>query len=222
MTTLFHPASPGSKSRAFLWQVPTIEEDCNELHRRYREGDQKAKEKIILKCVPMAILIAIRFEPPPPYDINDLIAEGVFGIMKAIEKFRPELGFSFTTYAAWWIYGFITRFVHSHQSPDCESVEAIMDFLTGTEPVPTEEMPHGTFDYLIDDEFVQTLERQVDIKKILSTVGGRERKILESLLNQKTIRAIGREWSISGQRVSQIYYRTLKIIQDRLQINKRR
>ncbi|RLI83608.1 hypothetical protein DRP04_00855 [Archaeoglobales archaeon] len=215
--TLFFPASHSAKVQGFHWQVPTIEESCNELHEQYRKGDEKAKEKIILKCVPMAILIAVRFDPPPPYDIDDLVTEGIFGIMRAIEKFRPELGFSFTTYAAWWIYGFITRFIHSHQSPDCESVETIMDLLTGTEAV--EEIPHGTFDDLIDSDFDTMLENQLDLTKILSLVHGRERKILEGLLEQKSLRTIAKEWSISGQRVSQIYHRVIRAIQNQLQKN---
>ena len=215
--TLFFPTSSGPKTRSLLWQVPEIKESCNELYRQYREGNLEAKEKIILKCVPMAILIAIRFNPPPPYDIDDLIAEGIFGIIRAIEKFRPELGFSFTTYVAWWIYGFITRFIQSHQSLDSESVETIMDFLTGTESISMEELPHGAFEHLIDDESMAIFERKLDLKKILSFVEGRDRKILEDLLNQKTIRAIGKEWSISGQRVSQIYQRIVKTIKNQLQ-----
>ena len=212
----FFSSSLSPKSRPFLWQVPMIDENCNELFQRYRNGDEAAREKIILKCIPMAILIAIRFDPPPPYDIDDLIAEGVFGIIRAIEKFRPELGYSFTTYAAWWIYGFITRFLQYHQSPNSESVETIMDFLAGTEPISREEVPHGAFDELIDHEVVETLENKVDLQKILSLVDGRKRKVLENFLTGKSFRSLGKEWSISGQRISEIYRSAIQIVKKRL------
>ena len=34
---------------------------------------------------------------------SDLIQEGIFGLVKALEKFNPSLGFKFSTYASWWI-----------------------------------------------------------------------------------------------------------------------
>lgn len=49
-------------------------------------------------------------------DIEDLYQEGIFGIMRAIDKFDVDLGYSFSTYATWWIRQTVTRSIEEHGS----------------------------------------------------------------------------------------------------------
>lgn len=79
-----------------------------ELSRRVKKGDKHARERMIRSNLRLVINIAkkyIHFGIP----MSDLIEEGNMGLMKAVEKFKPQKGFRFSTYAAWWIKQAITR-----------------------------------------------------------------------------------------------------------------
>ncbi|MCX2780018.1 sigma-70 family RNA polymerase sigma factor [Microbulbifer thermotolerans] len=68
------------------------------LLRRFREQRQK-----LIQCnLRLVIAIAKRFRNPS-IPFIDLIQEGNVGLMKAIERFKPQMGYRFSTYAYWWI-----------------------------------------------------------------------------------------------------------------------
>ncbi|WP_406827876.1 RNA polymerase sigma factor RpoD/SigA [Microbulbifer sp. ARAS458-1] len=63
----------------------------------------KAQRKKLIQCnLRLVIAIAKRFRNPSVPFI-DLIQEGNVGLMKAIERFKPQMGYRFSTYAYWWI-----------------------------------------------------------------------------------------------------------------------
>ena len=51
-------------------------------------------------------------------DFNDLIEEGNLGLMYALDKFDPERGFRFSTYATWWVRQCIERAIMNQKSYD--------------------------------------------------------------------------------------------------------
>ena len=79
-----------------------------ELSRRVRKGDKLAREKMIRSNLRLVINIAKRYSYLG-IPLMDLIEEGNVGLMKAVEKFDPNKGYRFSTYAAWWIKQSITR-----------------------------------------------------------------------------------------------------------------
>ena len=79
-----------------------------ELSNRIRKGDKQAREKMIRANLRLVISIAKRYVNLG-VPLSDLIEEGNLGLMKSVEKFDPEKGFRFSTYAAWWIKQGISR-----------------------------------------------------------------------------------------------------------------
>ena len=78
------------------------------LGRRIQSGDPEAREHMIRANLRLVVSIAKRYGDRG-LSIQDLIAEGNVGLLKAVEKFDPEAGCRFSTYATWWIKQSIRR-----------------------------------------------------------------------------------------------------------------
>ncbi len=67
------------------------------------------EEKFIVANLRLVISIAKRYAWNKSLDLNDIIQEGNFGLMRAVERFEYRLGYKFSTYATFWIRQVITR-----------------------------------------------------------------------------------------------------------------
>ena len=80
--------------------------------RKVQKGDIDARNRLIESNLRLVVSIARRYQNQG-VSFMDLVEEGNLGLMRAVEKFDPELGFRFSTYATWWIRQRVDRAVMS-------------------------------------------------------------------------------------------------------------
>lgn len=74
------------------------------------EGDMEAAHKLVTSHLRLVVKIAMKYRGYG-LPIGDLVSEGNIGLMRAVKKFDPDMGFRLSTYAMWWIKASITEFV---------------------------------------------------------------------------------------------------------------
>ena len=109
---LFKGPAPAVATTRHAQVFPVLSEaEEKELIRRWKmDGDQQALDRLIESHLRLVPRIARKFSG---YGIavSDLISEGHVGLMQSVERFKPEKGFRFSTYARWWIKAAILNFI---------------------------------------------------------------------------------------------------------------
>jgi RNA polymerase sigma-32 factor len=95
-----------------IWRFPLLEhEEEIMLAERWREhGDTEAAHELVTSHLRLVAKIAMGYRGYG-LPVEDLVAEGNIGLMKAVKKFEPERGFRLSTYAMWWIKAAITEYI---------------------------------------------------------------------------------------------------------------
>jgi RNA polymerase primary sigma factor len=100
---------PGYFARIGTGKLLNHQEEID-LSKRAKKGDKAARKRLIEKNLRLVVAIAKKSRGRGlPFE--DLIQEGNIGLMRAVEKFDPDRGFRFSTYATWWIRQAVQRAV---------------------------------------------------------------------------------------------------------------
>jgi RNA polymerase primary sigma factor len=100
---------PGYLARIGKGKLLTHQEEID-LSKRVKKGDKAARKRLIEKNLRLVVSIAKKSRGRG-LSFEDLIQEGNIGLIRAVEKFDPDRGFRFATYATWWIRQAVQRAV---------------------------------------------------------------------------------------------------------------
>ena len=179
--------------------------------RAVREGSARAREKLILHNLALVVATAVRFTGRGQR-LEDLVQEGICGLIKAVEKFEPERGYRFGTYALWWIRAYLVRSTATPLSRDGEprGFDVSLD-----EEIPGSDVTR--LEALVDEGPLpeETLARSEErrqlraaLQRVQKPMGPVAWEIVTTrLLEQdepRTLREIGEARGISRERVRQI------------------
>ena len=110
------PAVAGDESgKGYLHEIrrfPMLEREQEfELARRWREhGDRGAANQLVTSHLRLVVKIAMGYRGYG-LPVSEIISEGNVGLMQALNRFEPEKGFRFTTYAMWWVRASIQDYI---------------------------------------------------------------------------------------------------------------
>ena len=109
-----------NESKSFVkkaMSLPLLEEkhELNLANKWKNKNDENALHELIQAHMRLVVSYAVKYKNYG-LSLNDLIQEGNIGLMKAAQKFEPDKGFRFSTYASWWIRASIQDFLLKHWS----------------------------------------------------------------------------------------------------------
>jgi len=156
-------------TRAYLKEIGrhkllTRQEEL-ELARALRRGDDAARKRLIQSNLRLVVSIAKRYQNRD-MNFQDSIQEGNLGLLTAVNKFDPERGFKFSTYATWWIRQAISRAL-ADKARTIRIPVHMLDIMSKLRKVLNKQ--------------IKELGRQPTIEELAQATGWKEEKIAQAL-----------------------------------------
>jgi RNA polymerase primary sigma factor len=205
-------------------RVLTREEEVI-LSKKAQKGNRAARIELVQNNLPFVVAVAKKHMGRGAR-LDDLIQEGNFGLLKAIEHFDPERGNRFATYAVWWIRAYITRYLKDNRSQvrGGEKDRGMMRDLSLDAAVGDEDGDVSHLDRLVgeeegpESEFLSEEhadEVRVALSLVKKRIGDLGWDIVEHRLSQDeptTLEEIGKRWGVSRERVRQVELKTKQFL----------
>ena len=134
--------------------------------RLVAKGDELARKRMIESNLRLVVKIARRY-CNRGLALLDLIEEGNFGLIRAVEKFDPERGFRFSTYATWWIRQTIERAIMNQTRPIRLPIHVVkeLNVYLRAARLLTQELDHEP----TPEEIAELVDKPIeDVKRLLS------------------------------------------------------
>ena len=90
--------------------APPTKEECDKLFEKMLSGSDEARKELIERHIRLVASIALKFRQTN-VQMDDIMAEGIQGLVVALDKFDHTRGIKLSTYAAWWIRQRIQRLI---------------------------------------------------------------------------------------------------------------
>jgi RNA polymerase sigma factor (sigma-70 family) len=149
-TRLASAVRAGIRAREQLWQPGELTAECRRQLEHTARAGQRAAAEFASANLRLVVSVARRYQHRG-LELADLIQEGNLGLMRAVERFDPGLGFKFSTYAIWWIRQAITKAIAGSAS---------------TIRLPVHVRDKATALRAAEDRLQQTLHRSPSIEEI--------------------------------------------------------
>ena len=191
------------------------------LAKRMRTGDISARNALIQANLGLVVMFARRYLRPG-LPLLDLVAEGNLGLFTSADRFDPEMGFRFATYAKWWVLhgirSVLKRFNESQGMPaptsSCDAPEAHLPDVAGRDPeTATAWQVEGTIDAADPEQeppqIAQINQRSILLKRAMEMLSERERAIVSARYalageDEQTLAMLAGRFNLSIERVRQI------------------
>jgi RNA polymerase primary sigma factor len=202
---------------------PLSREEEHALALRAGRGDASAEQKLVRHNLALVLAIA-RKQRRGTVRLDDLVQEGNVGLMRAVEKFDPQAGTRFSTYAVWWIRAYVGRYLREARSmvrprsgavaqPDVSLDAAIGENDDATHLELLEDDGVGPEGWYLSAESDRSVREA--LAKVRKRIGELGWDIVHDRLEQdspRTLDEIGRRWGVSRERVRQVEVRTRRFL----------